>query len=197
MAPASSRRACTNCSRRNVGGVTQTGLTDPIRCPVTNDTGLDCNTQFGVLFGGNAALKPEESEQATFGIVFEPIPNASISLDYFKINLKNAIVNGIAPTTILGDLAQFGSLVTRARRPELSGLAGPDPARSTRRSSTSVRSGSRASISRPITARRRSRGAACRSTCQGTYYLRYDAQNPDGSYTGAVGNGVQHRRSPA
>ena len=31
---------------------------------------------------------------------------------------------------------------------------------------------------------------------QGTYYLRYDAQNPDGSYTGAVGT-TSARRSPA
>jgi len=50
-----------------IGGVTQSGLTDPIRCPVTHDTGLDCSTQFSVLSGGNAALKPEQSEQATAG----------------------------------------------------------------------------------------------------------------------------------
>ena len=72
-----------------IGGVTQSGLTDPIRCPVTHDTGLDCSTQFSVLFGGNAALKPEQSEQATAGFVIDPIPNASFSVDYFKINLKN------------------------------------------------------------------------------------------------------------
>ncbi|MEO8537187.1 MAG: TonB-dependent receptor, partial [Betaproteobacteria bacterium] len=107
------------------GGVTQTGQTDPVRCPVTNDTGLDCATQFGVLFGGNAALKPEESEQATFGVVFEPIPNASFSVDYFKINLKNAIINGIAYPVVLSNLDQFGSLVTRGPAdPNFPGLPG-------------------------------------------------------------------------
>ena len=44
-----------------------TGLSDPIRCPVTGNTGIDCVTQFGVFFGGNPNLKPEKSEQATAG----------------------------------------------------------------------------------------------------------------------------------
>jgi len=53
-------------------GVSPTGLTDPDPLPVTHNTGTDCLTQFGVFFGGNPALKPETSEQATLGIVWEP-----------------------------------------------------------------------------------------------------------------------------
>ena len=52
----------------NTQGVSATGLSDPVRCPVTNDTGIDCNTQFPVVFGGNTELKPEESENVTFGL---------------------------------------------------------------------------------------------------------------------------------
>jgi len=169
------------------GGVTQTGLTDPVRCPVTHDTGLDCNTQFGVLFGGNAALKPEESEQASFGVVWEPIPNASISLDYFKINLKNAIVNGIAPTTILGDLAQFNSLVTRAPDdPNFPGL----PGRILQFDQTFINLGSIRIQGIDLEGHYRTPSqpwGRLSFNLSGTYYLRYDGQNPDGSYTGAVG----------
>jgi len=169
------------------GGVTQTGQTDPIRCPVTNDTGLDCSTQFGVTFGGNAALKPEESEQATFGIVFEPIPNLSMSLDYFKINLKNAIVNGITPSVVLGDLAQFGSLVTRGPEdPNFPGL----PGRILTIDQTFINLGAIRIQGVDFETRYRAPvqpWGRLSFSLQGTYYLRYDAQNPDGSYTGAVG----------
>ena len=90
----------------NTTAVTASGLSDPIRCPVTGNTGVDCRTQFGALFGGNANLKPEKSEQFTAGMVIEPIAGTSLSVDYFKLNLKNFITDGVAPSTILGDLAQ-------------------------------------------------------------------------------------------
>jgi iron complex outermembrane receptor protein len=171
-------------------GVTQTGQTDPVRCPVTNDTGLDCSTQFGLLYGGNAALKPEESEQATFGVVFEPIPNLSFSLDYFKINLKNAIVNGIAPPVVLGDLNQFGGLVTRGPEdPNFPGL----PGRIQLIDQTYINLGAIRIQGVDIDARYRAPvqpWGRVSFSLSGTYYLRYDAQNPDGSYTGAVGTAL-------
>ncbi len=98
----------------NTSGVSAPGTSDPIRCPVTHDTGIDCNTQFGLTFGGNPNLKPEESENVTFGFVFEPTNQLSLSWDYFKLRLKNAITNGLPVDTILGDLGQYGGLVTRA-----------------------------------------------------------------------------------
>ena len=169
------------------GGVTQTGLTDPIRCPVTNDTGLDCSTQFGVLFGGNANLKPEESEQATFGIVLEPFANASFSVDYFKINLKNAIVNGISPLTVLGDLDQFGSLVTRAPAdPNFPGL----PGRILQINQLFINLGAIKIQGLDIEGHYRTPAQSwgrLSFNLSGTYYMRYDGQNPDGTFTGGVG----------
>ncbi|MGE5243721.1 MAG: TonB-dependent receptor plug domain-containing protein, partial [Betaproteobacteria bacterium] len=171
----------------NISGVSQPGLSDPIRCPVTGDTGFDCATQFGVLFGGNSSLKPEESEQTTFGIVVEPIPNASISVDWFKINLKDAITNGISPLTILGDLDQFGSLVTRAPADPGS----PLPGRILSILQTYINLGAERIEGLDVEGHYRSPmmgWGRLSFDLSGTYYTKYDAQNPDGTYTSAVGN---------
>jgi len=171
----------------NISGVSATGLSDPVRCPITGDTGFDCVTQFGVTFGGNKNLKPEESEQTTLGIVLEPIPNASLSVDWFKINLKNAITNGISPLTVLGDLAQFGSLVTRAA---------PDPAfpnlpgRIINIDQRYINLGAEKIEGLDIEAHYRAPAMSwgrLSFNLSGTYYLKYDVQQPDGSYNGTVG----------
>jgi iron complex outermembrane receptor protein len=170
----------------NISGVSQPGLSDPIRCPVTGDTGFDCQTQFGVLFGGNRSLKPEESEQATFGIVVEPIPNASFSVDYFKINLKDAITNGISPLTVLGDLGQFGSLVTRAPAEPGSAL----PGRIISILQTYINLGALRIQGLDLEGNYRfptTSWGRLSLNYSATYYLRYDAQNPDGTYTGQIG----------
>ena len=168
----------------NIAGVSAPNLTDPARCPFTNDQTADCNAQFGVVFGGNPDLKPEESEQTTFGIVLEPIPNASISVDWFKINLSNAITNGISPATILADLDQYGNLVTRG--PAQGNLPGPILHIDQRYINlgavriegfdveghyrTPVMSWGRISVD-----------------ASGTYYTKYDNQQNDGSYVSQVG----------
>src|SRR6185312_4201931 len=68
---------------------------------------------FATVNGGNTALRPEESEQTTVGMVFEPNRTWSISADWFKIHLKNGITTGVPVPTILGDLASYGHFVTR------------------------------------------------------------------------------------
>jgi len=117
----------------------------------------------------------------------EPIPNASISLDFFKINLKNAIVNGIAPPIILGDLDQFGALVSRGSAdPGFPGL----PGRILQFNQTFINLGSLRiqgiDLEGHYRAPMQSWGRLSFNLA-GTYYLRYDAQNPDGTFTGAVG----------
>ena len=168
--------------------VSPTGLSDPIRCPVTHDTGFDCNTQFSVIFGGNPNLQPEKSENATFGVVFEPTNQLSISADYFKIRLKDTITNGIPVDTILGDLTQFGYLVTR-------GPVDPNfptlPGRITGITQTYINLGSRHIEGWDLEGHykwpRMSWGRV-RFDINGTYYTRNDSQNLDGSYSGFVSN---------
>ena len=171
----------------NIAGVSATGLNDPLRCPVTNNQTSDCNAQFGVLFGGNPNLKPEESEQATLGVVFEPVPNLTFSIDYFKINLTNLVVNGISPATILGNQAQYGSLITRGPvEPQFPGLPGPV----LQIDQKYVNLGSVRQQGIDFEAHYRAPAqdwGRLSFDMNGTYYLRYDVQNTDGSYTGQVG----------
>ncbi|MHB8494272.1 MAG: TonB-dependent receptor [Casimicrobiaceae bacterium] len=174
----------------NISGVSATGLSDPIRCPVTGNTGVDCRTQFGVLFGGNLNLKPEESEQATAGFVVEPIPGASLSVDYFKINLKNAIVNGISPGTILDPAFynKYGYLVTRGPvDPAFPNLPGPI----TSILQTYINLGGVRIQGLDIDARYRMpeyNWGRLTFEINGTYYLHYNSQNIDGTWSGSVGN---------
>ena len=167
----------------NIAGLSQPGLTDPIRCPITHDQTFDCNAQFNVLFGGNPNLKPEKSEQTSAGVVFEPIPNVSISADWFKITLTDAITNGISPITVLGDLGQFGSLVTRDATGHITSILqtyinlgtvkieGIDLEGHYRTPTTSW---GRVSLD-----------------ASGTYYTKYDNQQNDGSYVSQIGTAYQ------
>jgi len=171
-----------------LSGVTQTGLSDPIRCPVTHNDGIDCKTQFGVEFGGNPNLSPEKSKQWSAGIVVEPARGLSVSIDWFDLYLKQSITNGITPAAILQDIAQFGYLVTRAApdaaNPNLPGritsinqhylnlggvkIQGLDTNWQFSPSPTSV--------------------GRFHLTMSGTYYIKYDVQQTDGSYAGFISN---------
>ncbi|WP_267134670.1 TonB-dependent receptor [Sphingomonas sp. So64.6b] len=57
---------------------------------------------------GNAALNPERADTTTFGVVLEPrfIPGLTISVDYFDINVQDAITTVAAATA--GPLCSLG-----------------------------------------------------------------------------------------
>lgn len=57
--------------------------------------------------GGNAALKPEVANTLTFGAVFQPVNNFTISADYYDIDLNKAIQERPA-ATLVGDCASSG-----------------------------------------------------------------------------------------
>ncbi len=171
-----------------ISSVTNPGQTDPLRCPTTHDTGLDCSTQFGVFFGGNKDLKPEESEQATVGMVLEPFDGFSISADYFKINLKNAITNGIPYTTVLGDLDTYGYLVNRAPPdPAFPGL----PGHISSILQTYINIGGIRLSGLDLEAHWKPTPTAWgrfRFDINGTYYIHYNNENTDGTWSGQVSN---------
>ena len=167
--------------------VTTNGVSDPIRCPVTHSD-LDCVTQFGVTVGGNPKLRPEKSEQATAGIVFEPIRGLSFVADYFKVRLNNIITTGIPYTTILGDLATYGNLVTRAAKdsafPNLPGhilfIDGKN---------INVGAQHIEGLDLEMHAKLPAQSwGVLRFDIAGTYFLRNDSQNSDGTYSGFIAN---------
>ena len=171
----------------NISGVSAPGLSDPVRCPTTGDT-FDCFTQFGVTFGGNPSLNPEKSKQWSAGIVFEPAQGWSVSLDWFDLYLRDTVTNGVSQATILGDLDQYGNLVTRAAPdPAFPGL----PGRILNIDQRYVNLGgikiqgldANVQFAAPPTPVGR-----FRFSLSGTYFIKYDAQQSDGSYAGFVSN---------
>jgi iron complex outermembrane recepter protein len=65
-----------------------------------------CSTQGLGVFGGNAHLTPETSQNFDLGIVLSPIHDLGITVDYYRILLKNAI-GGVPATAIYGNPSQF------------------------------------------------------------------------------------------
>jgi iron complex outermembrane receptor protein len=91
---------------------------DPVNCP--NGVGINgfntadvCNSQFIVLNGGNKALRPEKAKNKTLGIVFEPVPDATLGFDFWWVNLTNQI-NVLPDTLIFGNVVQYAGLFHRA-----------------------------------------------------------------------------------
>ena len=76
--------------------------------PTPPFTAATCATQGLGLTGGNSHLTPETSQNFDLGVIVSPIANMGITLDYYRILLKNAIGN-IPPSAIYGDPATFTS----------------------------------------------------------------------------------------
>jgi iron complex outermembrane recepter protein len=55
------------------------------------------NTIIGVANVASTDLKPEKSESSSLGVVFEPVPWASVGVDYYRITQKNLVApNGVS-----------------------------------------------------------------------------------------------------
>ena len=165
---------------------TQPGLSDPVRCPVTNDQVNDCVTQFVNVQGGNPDLKPEESKQWSIGAVAEPLDGLSIGLDWFHIELKDQ-VGLLNPAVVLGDVDQYASFITRGPvDPAFPTLPGPITAITT----LFTNLGETRIEGFDIDLRYRTPATSIgrfRFALQGTYYSKYDIQQIDGSFAGQVG----------
>lgn len=169
-------------------GVSQTGLSDPVRCPVTEDGIRDCATQFTTTNGGNSKLTPEKSTNLTVGIVAEPTKDISIAADFFKIRLKDTISQGLPQAFILANLDKYGSFITRGPAdPANPTLPGPITAID----QTNINLGQTKVSGIDIDARWRiPAGDLGRFMVMfnGTYFRQFDTENPDGSFSPQVGN---------
>jgi iron complex outermembrane receptor protein len=91
---------------------TANSLVDP-NCPIPDDS--RCESQFNERYTAAAGLKPEKSRQFTMGILLEPMPWLSTSLDYWRITKRDQIdvLTGDALLTDPTLLARFGSRIHR------------------------------------------------------------------------------------
>jgi len=175
-----------------VPGLSQNGVSDPLRCPNPDDPASannpDCNTQFTATFGGTPDLKPEKANQTTVGLVWEPLNGASIGVDWFYINLKDIVTNGVPIATILSPATYslYSSLVTRAAT-----CAGGQPCPITAIAQNFVNIGKEKIQGIDLDARFTSPSTDIgrfRAIITGTYYIQYLVSQPDGSFAGAVSN---------
>jgi iron complex outermembrane receptor protein len=170
--------------------VTANGTRDPIRCPnIATGAPNDCNFQFTTITGGNPNLKPEKSTSITAGIMWEPVKNASISLDAFRIDLKDAIaIGGLSSAYFLANAdrtTQYAQFINRGA-PD-GNAAGVGPIESIVQTNANLFKTKVAGIDIDGVYRMRI-GDANRLTFRlsGTYMDKYDTQGPDGSFTSSL-----------
>ena len=168
-------------------GLSAPGLVDPLRCPTTQDTN-DCLTQFTERFGGNPLLKPQESEQWTLGFVFEPVNGFSIAFDWFDLDIKDIFSNGPSSSTILANQGQYGHLITRGPvQPQFPTIPGPITSIDQRFINLGRARIEGFDINISATGPATDWGRFS-FNLDGTYYTKWDLQNPDGSFTTQVSN---------
>lgn len=89
-----------------------TGIRDPQTCPVPDPNNANCDLSLEAISGANPDLKPERSKSITAGLVFEPVDNLSIALDYYTIKRRNEIAS-ISPDYLLAHESEYPGYVVR------------------------------------------------------------------------------------
>jgi len=74
--------------------------------------GVPMNSVFGstqqrAKFGGNRKLQPEHAKVGTAGVVYEPLAGLDLTLDYWNVQIDDAI-SALPPSTILSQCYQGG-----------------------------------------------------------------------------------------
>jgi len=117
--------------------------------------------------------------------VLSPITQLTVSLDAFRIDLEDTIANGVTPSVILADLDRYGSLITRGPvDPAFPNLPGPI----IQIDQTNINQG-RTKVGgvdldfrfvQPVS------GARVTAALSGTYFTKYETQNPDGTFANGL-----------
>ena len=90
---------------------------DPVLCPggVVAPGGVsarDCNNQFDIQASGNKNLDPETSTAWGIGLVFQPTPASSVSVDYWNYVIKQSI-GTLGEETLFNDPNKYASSFVR------------------------------------------------------------------------------------
>jgi len=181
-------------------GLTQSGLADPLRCPDPNapnsGSNPDCNTQYPQTIGGNPNLQPATSTTWSVGGIVEPLQGLSIGADWIWLDLKNTVNNGVPIATILDPQLYplYANLVTRAPTCNPSAFVPDAPCPITAINQQFVNLGRTKIEAIDVTIQYRSPMTEVGRFAlgfQGSYYIKYDQQQPDGSMSGYVSNQYQ------
>lgn len=92
-------------------------IADPLRVGKPGSNANDTNTgQRQVISGGNPNLSPEKSDSWNYGVLFQPkfLSGLSLSLDYYKVSVRDRIGQPATPAIILANPALFPGLIDRA-----------------------------------------------------------------------------------
>lgn len=170
--------------------VTANGTRDPIRCPnLATGAATDCSFQFTTITGGNPNLQPEKSLSYTAGILLEPIKDLSISVDAFRVNLKNSIVvGGLSSTYFLANADranQYAGFIQRG--PADGNASGVGPITGILQTNANLFKTQLGGVD--VDAKygwRMASGNRLTARMSGTYLSKYDVQGPSGAYTSAL-----------
>ncbi len=146
--------------------------------PVTKNTG-----QWTITTGGNPNLKPEKSEQSSFGMLLAPVKSVSLSVDYWKIRV-NDLVSQVPAQFIVNQAAAgngaYAGLVTRDSLGNITNIQ-----------STNINAGTVNTSGVDLDARWQIAKTAefgnFSTRLLGTYTLKYDMILPDGTVQPSIG----------
>ncbi len=90
---------------------------DPVLCPggavaPGGVSARDCDTQFDIQASGNKNLNPETSTAWGIGLVFQPTPSSTLSVDYWNYTIKESI-NSLGEEALFNDPSKYASSFVR------------------------------------------------------------------------------------
>jgi len=71
--------------------------------------------QYNQVTGGNINLEPEAADTLTFGVVVDPLPGLTFSVDYWKIDIEDTIAT-LGARLIIDQCALFGNVCDAIQR---------------------------------------------------------------------------------
>jgi iron complex outermembrane receptor protein len=71
-------------------------------------TASNCQAQGLALFGGNTNLQPLSSQNFDIGVIFEPIQNLGVTLDWYRILIRD-LIQTVPSTAIYGNPTTFSN----------------------------------------------------------------------------------------
>ncbi len=87
-------------------------------------TPATCQAQGIGLFGGNTNLTAESSQNFDFGVIVSPFQDMGITLDYYRILVKN-VIGAVPASAIYGNPTGFASYITTATTGPFAGTLPP------------------------------------------------------------------------